>query len=819
MDQAPLPPGLEDKLPLSPAEAAVDPGSVEPDEAARLGRALLDAREPTLAFPLLLRALEAEPGVAERWLAIQEALIATGMLDAALKLIDQVQQLGFESEVVEGMRRRLRAAAMVSLTQASPLGRPPVPAAAPVHTAAPAAIGLSSHKVAVKLRRARQAALAGRRAEAETEYRAVLKIAPDEAEAISNLGELLAVMGRMEEATALLRRGIAAHPGLIALPLSLARILVDAKRHEEAEQQCRTALALAPNAYHTNFVMGGLLAARGKRGPAEQHLRAALQADPESAEALVLLGNVLQYLNREAEAEAAYRRAITLKSNRTDAHVMLSDLYTRWGVPAEAEDWLRKALAADPRNAQLWLTLGNVHLNTGQVEEALASVRSGLAVAPDDAVLQTNHLFTLLHAPGRGAAEVFAAHRAFGRRVEGRAKAFHHRPQVSAAERRPRLGFVSGDFAEHVVSAWFLPLWKGLRDLGYEIHAYGTNDREDYVTEKLRGFATGWRVIRGLSDDAAAKLIREDGIDILVDLSGHTAHNRLAVFARKPAPVQVSYLGYPATTGMSRMDYYVLCGGAVPEGLCDDQFTEKLVRLPRAYMFDLEPFEAFGTAIPKVEPSPALANGHITFGSFNRISKSGQNVIDLWARAMHAVPNSRFLMAGMKNIGMITDMATRFAAAGIPEERLIFRRHSRDYLRIHNEVDLLLDSFPYAGGTTTNAALRMGVPVLTLAGDTYVSRVGVALAHHVGLEGFVAGSAEEFVARAIHWSEHVQELAAIRARLSGQAIAAMQESDLAARGFDAAFRAMWRRFCEGQAPAAITITAEQLGYPGEEMPT
>lgn len=815
MGQASLSPGFADNLPLSLTEAAADPASVAPDEAARLGRALLDAGDPALAFPLLLRALEAEPGIAERWLAIQEALIATGMFDGARKLIEQVQQLGFEHEVIAEMRRRLLVGATESLTRTTPLVRAAAAAPAIVEPASPKMA--ASSKVTAKLLRARKTMAAGRSVDAEAEYRAILKMAPDEAEAINNLSGLLRAQGRGEEAVTLLHRGITAHPDLIAFPLNLARILIDAARHEEAEQHCRAALALAPTACNTNLVMGQLLSARREDAPAERHFRAALQAEPESAEALVHLGNLLQRGKREAEAEAAYRRAIALKSDRTDAHLLLSDLYASWGVPAEAEVWLRKALAADPRNTRLWLMLSNVQFNTGQVEEALASARAGLAIAPSDTALHNMHLFALLHAPGQSAAEVFTAHRSFGRRVEGPAKPGRHRPDVAAAGRRPRLGLVSGDFSEHVVAVWFQPLWEKLRGLGYEIHAYSTNDREDYVTERLRTCAAGWRAIRGLSDDAAAKLIRDDGIDILVDLSGHTNHNRLGIFARKPAPVQVSYLGYPATTGMSRMDYYVLCGGAVPERFCDDQFTEKLVRLPRAYMFDFATVDA--TLVPEVGPLPALTNGYITFGSFNRISKSGQSVVDLWAKAMHGVPNSRFLVAGMKNDEMIATMIARFAAAGIPEDRLIFRRHSRDYLRFHNEVDLLLDSYPYAGGTTTNAALRMGVPVLTLAGDTYVSRVGVALAHHVGLEGFVAGSAEEFVARATHWSEHVQELAAIRARLSGQAIAAMQESDLAARGFDAAFRAMWRRFCEGQAPAAITITPEQLGCTGEEMPT
>jgi predicted O-linked N-acetylglucosamine transferase (SPINDLY family) len=799
-----------DQLPPLPAKLPLDPASLAPAEAALRGRTLLDAGDPAGAFPLLLRALQAEPSLAERWLWIQESLVNTGMFDAARKLIGQVEQMGFEPCVTLEMRRLVQEGAAASLAPAVPLA-PIAPAPAVEMVAA------TSPRAAQRLLRARKALASGRSLDAEAEYRAVLKLAPDQAEAINGLAGLLHVRGRTEEAMALLRQGIAAHPDLVGLPFNLAAMLMDTGRTAEAEAPGRAALALAPAACNTNVLMGRLLAVRKDDVGAERHLRAAVQADPQSADALVAFGRILEAQNREAEAEAAYRRAIALPGTGGDAHLLLSRLYARWGAASEAEAWLRKALAADPRNARLWITLGNVQFNDGRIEDALASAQAGLAVAPNDVSLHNMHLFALLHAPGPAASDVFAAHRAFGQRIEAPVKPFRHRPDAKAAGRRPRLGFVSGDFSEHVVSAWFLPLWERLAGMGYEIHAYSSSDRQDHVTDRLRGYAAGWRVIRDLSDDAVAALIRDDGIDILLDLSGHTDHNRLAVFARKPAPVQASYLGYPATTGMARMDYYLACGGALPEGLGDDQFTEKLVRLPRAYMFELERLATSDNRMPDTGPLPALANGYVTFGSFNRISKSGQGVVDLWARVLHAVPGSRFLVAGMKDNGMIATMVARFAAAGIAEERLIFRRHSRHYLRFHNEVDLILDSFPYAGGTTTNVALRMGVPVLTLAGGTYVTRVGVALAHHLGLEGFVASTAEEFVAIACDWSARLPELAALRARLPSRSVAAMQHSDMAARGFDAAFRAMWRRHCADERPAAITITADALGGPAEEQ--
>jgi protein O-GlcNAc transferase len=758
------------------------------------GRALLAAGQPEMAFPLLLRALEAEPGEPAHWVAIQQALVGSGMLDAARHLMSQAISLNLPASAIAAMRETLTASALRSVTEhAAPGPRAPVVE----HQPPPPA-------VAANLARGNKAAAEGRLAEAERAWRAALRLDPQQPEALNNLGGLLGQQKRTDEAVSVLRHCIATHPLLVAPRANLAHALVEARRFEEGEEACRGALAIDPSHFHANFLAGALAARNREHATAERRYRAALAGKPESAEVLTQLGRTLRLLKRESEAEAAFHAAIAYAPELADAHVQLSHLYAEWGVPQQAEVWLKSALERTPGHAHLMNTLAILQLNTGRVEEAVATAEAAIARAPQDAVLHNTRLFALLHAPHRTPAQVTEAHREFGRRIEAGRRPQQHRPDPAAAGRRPRIGFVSGDLRSHVVAGWVAPLWEKLRAIGVEVTAYSNHEESDHVTARLKAAASCWRQIHDLPDDAVAEQIRQDGTEVLIDLSGHTGHMRLPVFALRPAPVQAGYVGYPATSGMTRLDYYMICGRVVPEGDCDAQFTEKLVRLPHAYMFDGL------NDLPEVSPLPALSRGHVTFGSFNRVSKAGQHVVDLWARAMHAVPGSHFLIGGMRDEGMVAMMTGRFAQAGITEDRLHFRPHSRHYLRFHHEVDVLLDTFPYAGGTTTNWALAMGVPVLTLAGESWVSRGCASTLAHVGLEGFTAWSAEEYVALAAGWAQRLPELAAIRARLRGDFDQRMGQSDLAARAFDAATQAMWRRHCLGQPPASITIREADL---------
>jgi predicted O-linked N-acetylglucosamine transferase (SPINDLY family) len=289
-------------------------------------------------------------------------------------------------------------------------------------------------------------------------------------------------------------------------------------------------------------------------------------------------------------------------------------------------------------------------------------------------------------------------------------------------------------------------------------------------------------------------VIRNDRIDILFDLSGHTARNRLGVFARKPAPLQVSWIGYPGTTGLSSMDYRFVDAVVAPPGRFDDQFTEQLAYLPCMSVFD-RPDD-----LPDVAPAPLPARGHPTFGSFNRINKLGERTVALWSKVMHRVADARLLVGALPDVAMQDEFRRRFAAHGVDPARLEFRPRLalRDYLDLHGEVDLLLDTLPFSSGTTANFALWMGVPTLTFAGDSIAQRLGATRMAAAGLDAFVAESERDYVDLAAAWAQRSAELAGIRAALRArmERIAAVQPGQVA-DVMQQRLREMWRRWCAG----------------------
>ena len=335
------------------------------------------------------------------------------------------------------------------------------------------------------------------------------------------------------------------------------------------------------------------------------------------------------------------------------------------------------------------------------------------------------------------------------------------------------------------------------------LHAYYNHAVEDVVTKRLRGYFSQWHAIAHLSDAALAQKIADDGIDILIDLSGHTGSNRLLCFARKPAPVQASWIGYPGTTGLRAMDYYLADRYFLPPGVFDSQFTEKLVYLPAD-----APFLPDETA-PPVNALPALSNGFVTFGSFSRISKLSRSAIALWSRLLRALPDARMLLGGMPREGEYDSLIDWFVQEGIARERLRFlpRYSMADYLALHHQVDMCLDTFPFTGCTTTNHALWMGVPTLTLAGRTVPGRQGAALMGHAGLGAFVATDAADFQEKGLHWADDLVALADIRAGLRARIEQSpIRRPEVIAAGVERAFRIMWQRWCAGQAPESMDVS-------------
>jgi len=478
---------------------------------------------------------------------------------------------------------------------------------------------------------------------------------------------------------------------------------------------------------------------------------------------------------------------------------------------AEAHPFLQKAANIDPNFAAAHYHLAKTHMGLGRFAEADASLRTGLSLDPDyfphpDLHVHSDLLFLASHDPSVGADELFAEHLKVAARFEAGVPAWPQHSNDRDLERRLKVGFVSGDFRKHAVALFAGPVLEQLCSYpGLELHAYYNNTLEESVTQRLRGCFAHWYPVPGVPEAALAQKIMEHGIDILIDLSGHTGLNRLLAFAHKPAPVQVSWLGYVGTTGLSAMDYYMTDRHFLPADAFARQFTEKLVYLPAAAPF--QPLDPDST--PPVNALPALTTGALCFGSFNRIGKINDATLDAWSTLLRALPTATMLIGYIVDSGQRQALIGRFAAREIGAERLSFHDlcGMDEYLALHARVDLCLDTLPWNGGATTNQALWMGVPTLTLTGTTPASRLGVGLLAQVGLEYFAAASVAEFVAKGVYWADHLGELAALRADLRRRCVESPhRQPDVIAAAMERALRHMWRCWCAGLPAQSFAVT-------------
>lgn len=361
-------------------------------------------------------------------------------------------------------------------------------------------------------------------------------------------------------------------------------------------------------------------------------------------------------------------------------------------------------------------------------------------------------------------------------------------------ERRLRIGYVSGDFRHHSVAQFFEPVLARHDRGGFEIFCYYNLFRVDDTTERLRRRADCWREITSLSDEAVADLVGRDGIDILVDLSGHTKYNRLLAFARKPAPVQAAWLGYLNTTGLDAIDYRITDRHASPEGLLDAFHSERLLRLPDSQWCYRPPLDC-----PEVTDPPTMHGGPVTFGAFSGLAKIGPQVVALWCRLLERLPDARLLVAGL-GLGSIRDeYLSRFASRGVAPERVDLREFQSfwDYLAMHEAADVMLDTFPYTGGTTTCHALWMGVPVVTLVGDSAPSRGGASLLKAVGLDELVVDTPLQYLDTASSLAGDPERLATLRSGMRARMLASpLMDASRFTHHLEQAYRAMWRRWCE-----------------------
>jgi protein O-GlcNAc transferase len=605
----------------------------------------------------------------------------------------------------------------------------------------------------------------GRLGEAETHFRRAISLDPQHAETHNNFGNALAEQGRLEEAQVHLRHAIAARPGYAEAHYNLANVLGRLDRTNEAVTQYHEAIAL----------------------------------NPRFANAYYNLGHALNQQGKLTQAAECYRQAVALEPDRADFHNKLGIVLHELGQFFEAEACYRRALAQRPDHA---LTLGYLAAalrQSGRVEEAITCVGRALAFAsdPDSAPIHTNLIFALNFDPTATAADHQAERARYNERHARRfAGLIGPHANDPDPQRRLRIGYVSSHFCHQAATFAFAGVLLNHDRAKFEVICYSDTAQEDEITGRLRTRADQWQRTAKLSDDELADLIRSERIDILVDLVGHMGGHRLLVFARKPAPIQVTAWGEPTGTGLKTMDYLLSDPVLVPAGE-RDLLAEKVADLPNFLGFWApEPLPAPG-------PLPALARGYVSFGSFNRLDKIQDPVVRIWAKILNRLPTARIVFKNR----LFADARQRdriialFGENGVAPERIELRASTTrfDHFSAYNGIDLALDTFPHGGGMTTLDALWMGVPVVTSPGRTISSRLAAASLTAAGLTDFIAADLNRYAELAITKATNLPALAALRAGLRGRMEgSAFGDPARYAQAVEAAYRDMWQRWCAEQ---------------------
>ncbi|WP_242538434.1 O-linked N-acetylglucosamine transferase, SPINDLY family protein [Trinickia acidisoli] len=584
------------------------------------------------------------------------------------------------------------------------------------------------------------------------------------------------------------------HPAIPPIENGLA--LLQAGRLAEAAAVYRQILAVQPTHPDALHLLGLVAYYEGNYGAAVELIMAAL-THHTSEMFYANLGNAFAAQGKRAAAIECFRQAIALKADYIQAHNNLGNLMREQRDFAQAVQCFRTVIALQPDYAEAHNNLANALVDLGDLDAAIEAYRHAIALRPDFVEPRSNLLFILSYRDDLTQADYLAQAIEFGRVATAKAKPWRDwhvslAPPMPGDHRKPlRVGLVSGDLKIHPTGHFLESLLAHIDRSRIELVAYPTRRFEDALTARIKPHFSAWTPLASLNDEQAAARIRDDRIDVLLDLSGHMNFNRLPLFAWRPAPVQASWLGYFASTGLPAMDYLLGDPHVLPPE-AQQHYTERLLRLPDSYLCFTPPAERID-----VGPPPQAAQGYVTFGCFNHLMKMNEGVVDVWARILHAVPRSRlFLKARQLDDAPTRDRTlARFAARGIDASRLILEGQSprADYFAAYNRIDIALSPFPYPGGTTSVEGLWMGVPALCRRGDRFLSNICTSMLHSAGLAEWIAQDNEAYVAKAVAFAADVSRLAALRKTLRASLLASpLCDAARYARHLEAALEAMWR---------------------------
>ncbi|WP_158590407.1 tetratricopeptide repeat protein [Noviherbaspirillum cavernae] len=640
--------------------------------------------------------------------------------------------------------------------------------------------------------------------EAVTCYQNALAVNPDFFEAHYNLGVVLQNLGRKVEAIHFYQSALALQPDLAEAHNNLGMLFTDEGMLEEAAYCFTKCLELMPDSVEGHYNMGNVFRGEGRISDAVNRYLTALGYKPDFAEAHNGLGLAFADAGNLAEAITCHETAIILKPDFADAHNNLGGCFSNEGKLDRAIDCYEKAIAANPALVSAYSNLGLALHGRGKPDEAIEWYRQALGLDAEFTTAHSNILFAMQYSADYAPEDVHAEHARFGAQFETPLKSsWMPHGNVRDPQRRLRIGYVSPDFNRHAVSYFIEPVLALHDKAQVEVFCYYNGTRQDPVTQRLQALAEHWIPCRHLSDERLAARIRADGIDILIDLAGHTGGNRLLAFARKPAPVQATWLGYPATTGLSAIDYRLTDVHAEPAGMTEHLNTEQLWWLPEIFCC----YRAHDDSPAVIDHPPALDNGFVTFGCFNNFAKVTDPVLALWARLLQRVPHARLMLEihGIDEPARRAEVEQRLARLGIPSERqILVPRAPANQYALYNRIDIALDPFPCNGGTTSLDTLWMGVPLVTLAGGHFTARMGVTILANAGLPELVAHSEDAYLDIAAALALDPARLARTRAGLRQRVQASpLMDAPRFTRHLEQAYRGMWHNWCESKQTAAI----------------
>lgn len=554
-------------------------------------------------------------------------------------------------------------------------------------------------------------------------------------------------------------------PADIQAQTGVAVSLMHLRRYSEALPKLVQLEVLMPTSPQLQFLLGEALLCTARFHEAEVCLSKLVAQAPDNIEAQSCLGKVYMELHKYPEANRCLTAAIALDPRHVASLVNMGIMMIKFCQFDDALIALKNALAIEPENSLALNNLARAYKMMGRPDEAKTWFMRGLEVSPNDIIIIGNYLFTLNYCADLSPEYVAREHF----RLAPSAHSLGCDTDVTPLKRRDsgklRIGYVSGDFYTHSVAYFIEPILMNHDYDKFDVVCYSLGTDRDATTERIKALPCVWQDMAGTAPVALARQIHEDNIDILVDLSGYTAENRIGTFACRPAPLQVSWIGYPNTSGLEQMDYFLTDSDCDPQGMTDHLFSEHLWRLPRIFCCYLPPIE-----FPVVVPSPHIENGFVTFGSFNNFGKVTRQQMALWARILRAVPGSRLYLKSMSlgDRSVRESVLAQFSAEEVDSDRIDMRTVTTtplEHLHEYSRVDIALDTFPYHGTTTTCEAIWMGTPVITRTGVTHASRVGVSLLRNIGCADCIAADADDYVARAVALAHDHARLSALRLQL------------------------------------------------------